>query len=94
MMVFDVMNHSFSTYDFKGTDFQCYLFTIFLIITKCFYKISLMCQDMDLELSIHKETAHLDDSFLKEIIQISIFFIFCEFLYLKMEKCLFQEYQA
>ena len=40
----------------------------------CFYKISLMWSNMDLELSIHKDTAHSDGSFLTVIIQISTFF--------------------
>ena len=42
----------------------------------CFYKISLMCPDMDLELSIHKETAYSDGSFHTEISQISTFLSF------------------
>ena len=41
-----------------------------------FYNISLMCPDMDLELSIHKETAYSDGSFHTEISQISTFFNF------------------
>ena len=38
-----------------------------------------MCPDMDLELSIHQETAHSDGSYLTEIIQISTFFNFSIF---------------
>ena len=54
-----------------------------------------MCPDMDLELSIHQETTHSDNTFLTEIIQIlSTFFNFCEFLDLKTKTCLFQENQA
>ena len=41
----------------------------------CFYKISLMCPDMNLELSIHQETAHSDGSFLTETIHISTIFL-------------------
>ena len=53
-----------------------------------------MCPDMDLELSIHQETTYSDSTFLTEIIQISTFFNFCEFLDLKTKTCLFQENQA
>ena len=49
------------------------------IYVMCFYKISLMCPDMDLELSIHKETAYSDGSFLTEIIHVYIFLFFKNF---------------
>ena len=39
----------------------------------CFYKFSRMSPDMDLEIGTVQETAHLDGSFSREIIQIFIF---------------------
>ena len=39
----------------------------------CFYKISHMSPDMDLEIGTVQETAHLDGAFSGEIFQIFIF---------------------
>ena len=39
----------------------------------CFYKISHMSPDMDLEIGTVQETAHLDGAFSGEIVQIFIF---------------------
>ena len=44
-----------------------------ITIVMCFYKISHMLPDMDLEIGTVQETAHLDGSFSREIIQIFIF---------------------